>query len=75
MLTTGQSDVHDALSCCLGHAVTLESAAPEQPSLEEYWPDMEELDHRDTVTDEGMSAGTFSKLVRVFDEHGVDLDT
>jgi len=61
-LTSGQDDVHELLSRCLGHAVTLQSVAPERPQLEEYWPDMEELDHRDTVTDESMPAGTFFDL-------------
>ena len=36
--------------------------APKAPSLEEYWPDMEGLAHRETVTDEAMPAGTFFDL-------------
>ncbi len=42
--------------------MTLESSVPETPSLEEYWPDMEGLDYRETVTDEAMLAGTFFDL-------------
>lgn len=36
--------------------------APEKPVLEEYWPDVEGLVHRETVTDEGMPQGTFFDL-------------
>ena len=64
-VTSGQSDAAEILSRCLGHAVALQSAPPERPTLEEYWPDMEELDHRDTVTDESMPAGTFFDLAPV----------
>jgi len=64
-LTTEQDDVHEVLSRCLGRAVTLQSVAPERPQLEEYWPDMEELDHRDTVTDESMPASTFFDLAPI----------
>jgi uncharacterized protein YcbX len=39
--------------------VSLCEAAPESPVLEEYWPDIEGLAHRDAVTDEAMAAGTF----------------
>jgi uncharacterized protein YcbX len=58
-------DVEKALSEALGRDVRLETAAPDEPSLEEYWPDMEELDHRDTVTDEAMPTGTFFDLAVV----------
>jgi uncharacterized protein YcbX len=51
--------IHEVLSNALGRPVRLESAAPERPSLEEYWPDIEGLDRRDAVTDEAMPAGTF----------------
>jgi len=65
MVTSHQNDADEILSRCLGHAVTLQSAAPKRAQLEEYWPDMEELDHRDTVTDEAMPAGTFFDLAAV----------
>jgi len=35
---------------------------PWTPGLEEYWPDMEDLAYRDTVTDEVMPDGTFFDL-------------
>src|SRR5207248_1039139 len=42
--------------------VVLETRAPEAPSLEEYWPDIEGLAHRETVTDESTLGGTFFDL-------------
>jgi uncharacterized protein len=64
-LISGQDDIGGAFSRHFGHAVTLASAPPDQPRLEEYWPDMEELDHRDTVTNEAMPPGTFFDLATV----------
>jgi uncharacterized protein YcbX len=58
-VASGQGDLNQMLSQVLGQEVTLESAPPASPSLEEYWPDMEDLDHRDTVTDEAIADGTF----------------
>ncbi len=60
-----QSDDPDAdrvLSADLGRDVALDRSAPEAPSLEEYWPDIEGLDHRDALTDEAMPPGTFFDL-------------
>lgn len=57
--TTEQGDLEQALSDVLGRDVTLAATAPETPSLEEYWPDLDGLAHRETVTDESMPAGTF----------------
>lgn len=54
-----------ALSAALGRAVKLLGAAPDSPVLEEYWPDLEGLTHRDAVTDEGLPAGTFFDLAPV----------
>lgn len=64
-VTSNRFDVDEVLSGALGHPVTLRSAAPDQLQLEEYWPDMEELNHRDTVTDEALPAGTFFDLAPV----------
>jgi hypothetical protein len=59
IVTTEQSDIAQTLSAALGREVTLNMSAPEAPTLEEYWPDMEGLDHRETVTEEEMPAETF----------------
>lgn len=59
MATGGQDDINQIVSAALGRQVTLETTPPEQPSLEEYWPDIEGLDHRDTVTDEAIASGAF----------------
>ena len=53
------------VSDVLGRRVTLAVAGAPQPSLEEYWPDMAELDHQDIVTDEDMPPGTFFDLAGV----------
>lgn len=55
----------ELVSAALGRRVVLASAGEPQPTLEEYWPDMAELDHQDTVTDEAMPAGTFFDLAGV----------
>ena len=68
-----QLDVHPILSTVLKRPVTLKAAerihlAGAESSVgsdrraataEEYWPDMEGLEHRDTVTDFGLPQGTF----------------
>src|SRR5205807_500853 len=38
---------------------TSSSHSPRTTNAEEYWPDMEGLDHRDTVTDFALPEGTF----------------
>jgi len=47
------------LSKALGRDVRFVASAPERPNLEEYWPDIEGLAHREKVTDEAMPPGTF----------------
>ncbi|MBI4482443.1 MAG: MOSC domain-containing protein [Acidobacteria bacterium] len=59
MVTSGQSDLSQILSNALGREVVLGTTAPKAPSLEEYWPDMDGLAHRETITDEAMPMGTF----------------
>lgn len=59
VVTSEQGDLDKILTNALSREVTFTTAAPETPSLEEYWPDMEGLAHRETVTDETMPAGTF----------------
>ena len=51
IVTTEQSDIDQTLSAALGREVTLSTSAPKAPTLEEYWPDVEGLDHRETVTE------------------------
>src|ERR1700704_5625590 len=54
MATSQQSDLNNILSKALNRKVTLNAAEPDRvgPSnAEAYWPDIEGLDHRDTVTD------------------------
>jgi len=58
-------DANYVLSTVLGRDVKLETAAPAQPSLEEYWPDIEGLPHQETVTDEATLANTFFDLATV----------
>jgi len=64
-VTSEQSDVDGILSTLLEREVVLTKSAPETPSLEEYWPDIEGLAHRETVTDEAMPPGTFFDLAVV----------
>ena len=61
-VTSEDSGVNQTLSDVLGREVRLELAGAQARSLEEYWPDMEGLDHRDTVTDEAVPVQTFFDL-------------
>ena len=58
-VTSEDTDVNQALTDALGREVRLETTTSKARSLEEYWPDMEGLDHRDTVTEEAMPSETF----------------
>jgi uncharacterized protein YcbX len=64
-LRSDRDDVDRALSELLGRAVRLIASVPESPRLEEYWPDIEGLPHRDTFTDEAMPTGTFFDLATI----------
>ncbi|HYN23771.1 MAG TPA: MOSC N-terminal beta barrel domain-containing protein [Pyrinomonadaceae bacterium] len=72
IVNSEQPDLHKILSKVLKREVTLdtivhahqevvESALPNlrTAAAEEYWPDIEGLEHRDTVTDFGLPEGTF----------------
>ena len=72
VLTNEQSDINQILSKTLHREVTLDAAGrgqeeviassspnPWTANAEEYWPDMEGLDFRDTVTDFALPDGTF----------------
>src|ERR1051325_2612905 len=54
-----QSDLNQILSEALNRDVTLCAAQHGSVDAEEYWPDMEDLDYRDTVTDFTLPKGTF----------------
>jgi MOSC domain-containing protein len=71
-VTSSTRDCHQILSKALNRAVTLATADRGRVSgmhaslpaawtgkAEEYWPDMDGLDHRDTVTDFTLPTGTF----------------
>jgi MOSC domain-containing protein len=65
--TSGEDDFERKLSRALGREVTFEEAQvrTEGAKAEEYWPDMEGLDFRDTVTDFDLPEGTFFDLAAV----------
>jgi uncharacterized protein YcbX len=58
-VTSDQGDLNQILSKALNREVTLRAAQRGAVNAEEYWPDMEGLDHRDTVTDFTLPEGTF----------------
>jgi len=64
-VTSDQDDLNEILSKALGRGVTFRAARPEAVNAEEYWPDMEGLDHRDTVTDFTLPEGTFFDVAMV----------
>jgi uncharacterized protein YcbX len=67
--TSAQNNLEAVLSEALGRAVTFEEAADEpgaaSAKAEEYWPDLDGLDFRDTVTDWELPEGTFFDLAFV----------
>ncbi len=62
-ISSDHADASRILSSVLSREVRLDATDPgprgAQASAEEYWPDMEGLEHRDTVTDFALPAGTF----------------
>jgi hypothetical protein len=69
VVTSDQPDLPQVLSEALGREVAFAEARPDGESsgakAEEYWPDMDGLDFRDTVTDFDLPAGTFFDLAVV----------
>jgi uncharacterized protein len=69
IVSSEQPDIHEILSAVLKRPVTLNAAAcasrmeaepdGQATTAEEYWPDIEGLEHRDTVTEFGLPQGTF----------------
>jgi uncharacterized protein len=69
VVTNDQPDLAEVLSTALGREVAFAEAQHDGessgPQAEEYWPDMEGLEHRDTVTEWELPAGTFFDLAVV----------
>jgi len=64
VITSDQMDISEILSRVLSRKVTLDAATLSRPngpiaSAEEYWADIEGLEHRDIVTDFALPEGTF----------------
>ncbi|MGB3581510.1 MAG: MOSC domain-containing protein [Roseiarcus sp.] len=64
VVTSDQMDISEILSRALSRRVTLDAATLSRPdgpiaSAEEYWADIEGLEHRDIVTDFALPEGTF----------------
>jgi uncharacterized protein YcbX len=62
IVSSEQTDIDNVLSRALEREVTLRAAerrVSQAATAEEYWPDMEGLDHRDTVTEFALPEGTF----------------
>ena len=63
--TSDQGDLNEILSKALNREVTLGAAQRGAVNAEEYWPDMDGLDHRDTVTDFTLPEETFFDVAMV----------
>ncbi len=59
VMTSDQADAAEMLSRALGRPVNWAAKAPDPPTLEEYWPDIDDSAYRDTVTNEALLVGTF----------------
>jgi uncharacterized protein len=60
IVDSGQPDIHQILSKVLKREVRLSPSHDLSTArAEEYWPDLEGLEHRDTTTDFGLPEGTF----------------
>jgi uncharacterized protein YcbX len=63
-VTSDQADINEILSRALSRKVTFDAATLSRrcgpiANAEEYWADIEGLEHRDTVTDFALPEGTF----------------
>jgi MOSC domain-containing protein len=64
-VNSDQHDVNQILSKVLNREVTLRATQRGLVNAEEYWPDMDGLEHRDTVTDFPLPEGTFFDVAMV----------
>ena len=64
-VASDQGNLDQILSNALHREVTVRAARREPVDAEEYWPDMEGLEHRDTVTDFTLPEGTFFDVAMV----------
>ncbi len=64
-VTSDQRDCSVILSKAVNREVKLGSAQREVVTSEEYWPDMQGLEHRDTVTEFPLPEGTFFDVAMV----------
>nr|VFK35300.1 MAG: hypothetical protein BECKMB1821I_GA0114274_11106 [Candidatus Kentron sp. MB]VFK77226.1 MAG: hypothetical protein BECKMB1821H_GA0114242_11126 [Candidatus Kentron sp. MB] len=56
------AELDSMLSIALGRKVRLISQVPDKPRLEEYWPDIEEVEHRDMVITKDAPKDSFYAL-------------
>jgi len=61
-VSTEDKDIAARLSSSLSRPVRFLKSAPPAGTLEEFWPDIDDLAHRNVVTDEAMPAGSFFDL-------------
>jgi uncharacterized protein YcbX len=54
-MRSDQQNTNATLSRFFEREVTLSKTAPDSPALEEYWPDIDGLAHREKVTDESIA--------------------
>src|SRR5206468_8756578 len=64
-INSDRGDLNQILSKGLDREVTIRAAQAGAVTAEEYWPDMEGLDHRNTVTDFTLPEGTFFDVAMV----------
>jgi uncharacterized protein len=64
-IRSDQRDLNQILSKALNREVTFRAAQLGAVNAEEYWPDMDGLEHRDTVTDFTLPEGTFFDVAMV----------
>jgi uncharacterized protein YcbX len=64
-ITSDRPDLNQILSKALNREVTFRASQPGAVNAEEYWPDIDGLEHRDTVTDFALPEGTFFDVAMV----------